>query len=165
MTTHAQSAAAGARAKPKTAAPPGEELVIETRFGAITFKSDDMLDFPNGLIGLPAYHRFGLAPIPDPRMAQFHLLQSLEEKDLSFLVLPIAPGETTIARADADDACAASAVPAGDARFFLIVTLRKGDDGLIVSVNLRAPLIVDAKAHIARQCVLSNPDYPIRKVL
>ena len=66
---------------------------------------------------------------------------------------------------DADDACATLAVPPEDARFFVIVTLRKGDKGLVVSINLRAPLIVDGKTRIARQFVLSNPNYPVRKVL
>jgi flagellar assembly factor FliW len=145
--------------------PAGESISVETRFGTITFGPDDVLDLPNGLVGMPEYHRFGFAPIPDPRMGQFLLLQSLEDLKLAFLVLPIAIGEATIARIDADDACATLAVPPEDARFFVIVTLRKGDKGLVVSINLRAPLIVDSKTRIARQFVLSNPNYPVRKVL
>jgi flagellar assembly factor FliW len=145
--------------------PAGETVTVETRFGSIAFGPDDTLDLPSGLVGMPDYHRFGFAPIPDPRMGQFMLLQSLEDLQLAFLVLPIAIGEATIARIDADDACATLAVPPEDARFFVIVTLRKGDKGLVVSINLRAPLIVDSKTRIARQFVLSNPNYPVRKVL
>lgn len=142
-----------------------EAVTVETRFGAVTFGPKNTLHFPQGLIGLPEVRRFGLSPIPDPRMGQFMILQSLEDFALSFLVLPLQIGPNTVAHEDAAEACAALAVPLEDADFFTVVTLRQTGEGLSVSINLRAPIIVDAKSHIARQYVLANPNYPIRQPL
>ena len=143
-----------------------ETIAVETRFGTITFGSKNIVDFPHGLIGLPQSRRFGLSPIPDARMGQFMILQSLEDLGLSFLVLPLQPGPTTIERADIEEACATIAVPADEADFFTVITLRKAEQGgLTISANLRAPIIVDAKSRVARQCLLSNPRYPIRHPL
>ena len=140
-------------------------LVVETRFGAITFGETNIVTFPHGLIGMPQNRRFGLSPIPDSRMGQFMLLQSLEDFALSFLVLPMQPGPNSVTPEDAKEACAALAIPEDDADFFTVVTLRKADKGLAVSVNLRAPIIVDSKSRTARQYVLANPRYPIRQNL
>jgi flagellar assembly factor FliW len=140
-------------------------ITVETRFGTVHFGPGNIVYFPQGMIGLPHSRRFGLSPIPDPRMGQFMLLQSLDDFALSFLVLPLQLGPQTVAQEDAAEACAALAVPAEDADFFTVVTLRKGETGLAVSVNLRAPVIVDSKSKIARQYVLANPKYPIRRPL
>lgn len=149
----------------ETAAPPESLITVETRFGAVTFGPKNIIHFPQGLIGLPKSKRFGLSPIPDSRMGQFMILQSLEDFALSFLVLPLQIGPNTLAPEDAAEACAALAVPVEDADFFTVVTLRKAEKGLSVSINLRAPIIVDAKSHVARQYVMSNQKYPIRHQL
>ena len=144
---------------------PAATLTVETRFGAITFGPKNTLHFPQGLIGLPQARRFGLSPIPDPRMGQFMILQSLDDFALSFLVLPLQIGPNSVTHEDAAEACAALAVPLADADFFTVVTLRKVETGLSVSINLRAPIIVDAKSHVGRQYVLANQNYPIRQPL
>ncbi len=140
-------------------------VTVETRFGPITFGPKNIVHFPQGLVGLPLSKRFGLSPIPDKRMGQFMILQSLDDFALSFLVLPLQIGPNTVTHDDAAEACAALAVPLEDADFFTVVTLRQGDQGLSVSINLRAPIIVDSKSHVARQCVLANQNYPIRQPL
>lgn len=147
------------------ATPPETTITVETRFGAINFGPKNIIHFPQGLVGLPQSKRFGLSPIPDARMGQFMILQSLDDFALSFLVLPLQIGPKTVTPEDAAEACAALAVPMDDADFFTVVTLRQGEQGLSVSINLRAPIIVDAKSHVGRQYVLSNQKYPIRQPL
>ena len=149
----------------KSEGAPAATLTVETRFGSITFGPSNTLHFPQGLVGLPQAKRFGLSPIPDPRMGQFMILQSLDDFALSFLVLPLQIGPNSVTHEDAAEACAALAVPLTDADFFTVVTLRQADQGLSVSINLRAPIIVDAKSHVARQYVLANQKYPIRQPL
>ena len=146
---------------------PGEPatITVETRFGAVVFGPKNIVTFPQGLVGMPQCRTFGLSPIPDPRMGQFMLLQSLEDFALSFLVLPLQLGSNTVANEDAKEACDALAIPVEDADFFTVVTLRKAEDGLKISVNMRAPIIVDSKSRTARQYVLANPQYSIRHPL
>lgn len=140
-------------------------ITVETRFGAINFGPTNTVDFPHGLVGMPQCRRFGLSPIPDPRMGQFMILQSIEDFALSFLVLPMEPGPNSVAREDIREACAALAIPEEDADFLTLVTLRKAESGLAISINLRAPIIIDSKSRIGRQIVLANPRYPIRHML
>ena len=53
-----------------------------------------------------------------------------------------------------------------DAAFLLIVTVRPNDDGSAdITVNLRAPLVVDVKEGLARQIVMVNANYPIQQPL
>ncbi|NIR61560.1 MAG: flagellar assembly protein FliW [Gammaproteobacteria bacterium] len=53
------------------------------------------------------------------------------------------------------------------ASFLLIVTIRANEtgEGIGMSVNLRAPIVLDSEQRIARQHVLSNGDYPVRQDL
>jgi flagellar assembly factor FliW len=43
--------------------------------------------------------------------------------------------------------------------------VRRDDAGTHVSVNLRAPLFVDTRNHVARQYVMPNSKYPVRHSL
>ncbi len=145
--------------------PDGGPVTVETRFGALTFDDTNTVLLPHGIIGFPDFHEFGLAEIPDPRMGQFRLLQSLEQTDLAFLLLPVRLDGTTIADGDVDEACAALGIAREEAAFLLLVTLRKEEQGLSVSANVRAPIVLDTARRVGRQYVLPNPDYPIRHVL
>lgn len=156
----------GTTARPDQGGEPAMGTVtVETRFGSIAFDDSNSVTLPQGLIGFSEFRRFGLAPIPDPRMAQFRLLQCLDQTDLSFLVLPVPLDGSTIADEDVDEACATLGIPRHDVALFLLVTLRKEAEGLSVSMNVRAPIVVDSTTRIARQHVLPNPDYPIRHML
>lgn len=150
---------------PGAAPSEGGAVTVATRFGDLAFDDANAVALPQGIIGFPQFHRFGLTAIPDPRMGQFKLLQCLEETELSFLVLPVSLDGDTIADADADAALSALGVSRADAAFLLIVTVRKENDGISVSANVRAPIILDTKTRVARQYVMSNPAYPIRQML
>lgn len=143
----------------------GETVTVETRFGPLTFDQTNSVSLLQGIIGFPQCRKFGLAAIPDPRMAQFKLLQSLEQADLSFLVLPVHLDGQTIADRDVDEACAALHMSREDAAILLLVTVRKDANGIAVTTNMRAPIVLDTCRRIARQYVLPNPKYPIRQPL
>ena len=71
---------------------------IKSRFGEITVDTSKAVSFPRGLLGMPDKRSFALAPFPSPKMQQFTLLQSLDEKALAFITLPI-PMENAIVAA------------------------------------------------------------------
>jgi flagellar assembly factor FliW len=169
MTTQAQTygdenPTVGA-ASPQAGDAHGEAVTVETRFGPLTFDETNSVSLLQGIIGFPQFRKFGLAAIPDPRMAQFKLLQSLEQADLSFLVLPVRLDGQTIADRDVDEACVALHISREDAAFLLLVTVRKEANGIAVSTNMRAPIVLDTCRRIARQYVMPNPRYPIRQPL
>lgn len=147
-------------------APLDATTTVETRFGPMEFGRSNTFRMPHGLLGFADKRDFGLANLPAERYGHFMLLQSLEDDAVSFLVLPLEVVPELIAAEDLEEAIGAAGVAPEEAIVLLIATARKDEDGTItLSVNLRAPLIVDAEHHTARQHVLNNTAYPIRHVL
>ncbi|MCG8360929.1 MAG: flagellar assembly protein FliW [Kiloniellales bacterium] len=140
-------------------------LVVETRFGALEFGAENRVYMPLGLLGFSDHHNFGIADLPQPELAAFKLLQCLEDTSLSFIVNPLKIDEGRVAREDLEDAALSVGIPVEAAAFLLIVTLRQADQGLNVTVNLRAPVVIDVNRALARQVVMANSAYPIQQPL
>lgn len=142
-----------------------ETVIIETRFGEMSFDRDDTIYLPRGLFGYADYHDFGLANLSDPRLEQFKLMQSLTEPSLSFIVAPLNAESDIIDAADIDAAGDVLSIARADTAVLLIVATRKVGAESQISVNLRAPIIVDTKSQTGWQYVLNNSRYPVRHVL
>ncbi len=155
-----------------TAAPPATDigdanqtLVIESRFGTLTVRPRASLLFPQGLLGFADYRDFALADLPDGKQPQFKALQCLTDANLAFLVAPLPSDSTAIDADDIQEACNSLSITPEDLAIVLIVTVRRDDDGAHVSVNLRAPVLIDTRHRVARQYVLPNNKYQIRHKL
>ena len=74
-------------------------------------------------------------------------------------------GRGPIAEEDLEEIVAAAGVSAAEAIFLLIVTIRANPDGegIVMTVNLRAPIVFDPATRLARQCVTSNQVYPVQQ--
>ena len=140
-----------------------ERITIETRFGVLEFGPENRLFMPVGLLGFTDYRHFGLAEMPQPELADFRLLQSLQDEKLSFIVTPIKIDSGEVAREDLEDAALSVGIPVDSAAFVLIVTIRPMPEGSNVTVNLRAPVVIDVNRAIARQVVMANSSYPIQQ--
>jgi flagellar assembly factor FliW len=140
-------------------------IAIETRFGEVAFDHASTIRMPRGLLGYAEYRDFGLTDMPDARLRQFKLLQCLSEPSLSFVVAPLNIEAGLIDEQDIRDAGRILAVDYADAAVLLIVATRRLGDTTQISVNLRAPIIVDRAAHLAWQHVLGNSRYPVRHVV
>jgi flagellar assembly factor FliW len=140
-------------------------IVLQTRFGEMTVDPETVLTLPRGLMGFAALHAFALAALPTERYGRFQVLQSLEAPDVSFIVLPYKPSDALIAEADLAAAYEALGVTPAEGATLLIVSIRKMGEVASVSVNLRAPLIVDAGRRLGWQHVLPNPEYSVRHTL
>ena len=161
----AQNTAGTGTAGAPDAAEADEARVIETRFGALEFNADNRLYMPIGMLGFTEFRNFGLADLPQPQLAAFKLLQCLDDTELSFIVTPLAAGDGRVAPEDLEDAALSVGIPVEAAAFLLIVTLRQSDQSTSITVNLRAPIVVDAKRSLARQVVMANSVYPIQQPL
>lgn len=140
-------------------------LVIESRFGTLTLAPHASLLFPQGLLGFADCRDFALAELPEGKHPQFKALQCLTDPNLSFLVAPLPSDSSAIDSADVTEACQTMSIEREDLAIVLIVTVRRDDDGAHVSVNLRAPVMIDTRKRIARQYVLPNNKYEIRHKL
>ena len=138
---------------------------IETRFGTMEFQLENAIYMPRGMLGYADYHDFGLANMPDPKLDQFKVLQSLETPDLSFIVAPLHPEADTIDPEDICEACRLLTVDPEKAVVLLVVSTRKIGPTTQISVNVRAPVIVDTGNKRAYQYVLLNNRYSVRQVI
>ena len=112
-----------------TAAGDGERLIIESRFGPLAISSNSTLKFPSGLLGFAEFSNYALALLDDERFPQFKVLQSLDDHQLAFLVLPLDPEAGFIERGDLDAACNTLAIDYDNLAIMLVVTARKTHDG------------------------------------
>ena len=99
---------------------------IETRFGPMEFHLENSIYMPRGMLGYADYHDYGLANMPDPKLEQFKILQSLETPDLSFIVAPMHPDADTIDAADIREACDLLTVDRDKAVVLLVVSMLVG---------------------------------------
>lgn len=149
------------RKGPEVAMP---EMKLDTPFGPIAVDQEKLVHV-QGLLGFPGQRKFALAPIPDKRLERFMLLQSIDDAALSFIVVPLAADSELVAAQDISEVCETTGTDEQDALIVLIVTVRKAEDGIRMTANLRAPVVVDTRRLVARQCVFSNSRYPIRQAL
>lgn len=118
---------------------------------------------PAGLPGFPELRAMRLERLPGA--GDFALLEAAEADGPRFVVLPVAEPAATLGSAAVEEAGAALGAAAGDLLFLLIVTLAGGGAGREAFVNLRAPVVVDARSRAARQLVLADPRLPLRQPL
>jgi flagellar assembly factor FliW len=139
----------------------GGPMRIQTsRFGLIELTNEDLIQFPEGILGFGQLRQFVL--LDDPNDEIFAWLQSCEEPGIAFPVLEpelFADGyKPTLAKSDIS---ALRLSEEGDHRMFCIVTIPK--DPTQMTANLKAPVVINIKERVARQCVLQDNSLAIRE--
>lgn len=136
-------------------------MIIETsRFGRVELKPEDVLNFPEGLLGFADLRKFVL--LDDPSDEIFAWLQSCESAAIAFPVLEpelfSANYRVNLTKGDMESLKLAKME---EARYFSIVTIP--EDPTQMTANLKAPIIMNVKSHLARQCVLQDNSLAIRE--
>ena len=141
------------------------EVVIKSRFGDVSADIGKAISFSRGLLGMPDRFRFILANFPSAKMQQFKLLQSLDEVQLSFITLPLDMQNAIIGVDDLRMACKDLQISEQQAAILLIVSVHRTPDQVKLSVNSRAPLIIDAERRSGVQYVFQNDAYKVQHML
>jgi flagellar assembly factor FliW len=134
---------------------------LATRFGEVRLDGDRLITFPAGLLGFADCRRYVLADLPDRQVA-LKLLQSIDQPELAFLVLPLDLAEGPIGHGDLQQACDELGLEWSTLVALAIVTIRQDDGGVGFSINLRAPLLIDSRRQLGRQHVFAGDAYPLR---
>jgi flagellar assembly factor FliW len=152
---------------PSTLASAGEPAsrIIKTRFGDIAVDAGKRLSFPYGMLGMPERMHFVLTNFPAEKMAQFKLLQSLEDDSLSFITLPLELENPIIARKDLQNACLDLQIDEASLAVLLVVSVHRTPDQVKLSVNARAPLLVDVERRLGVQHVFQSDAYKVQHML
>lgn len=135
-------------------------VVQTTRFGSVELKPEDILNFSEGLLGFSDLRTFVL--LDDPNDEIFAWLQSCEAPAIAFPVLePELFAEDFKINLAKTDLASLKLDSQGQGRFFSIVTIP--DDPTMMTANLKAPVVINIKARMGRQCVLQDNGLAIRE--
>ncbi len=136
-------------------------MVIKTsRFDLVEFKIDDVLTFPEGLLGFKDLREFVL--LDDPNDDIFAWLQSCELPSVAFPVLePEIFGHKYNISLNRTDLEALKLTAAEVPSFFNIITIP--DDPTQMTANIKAPIVINLKGRLARQCVLQDNHLAIKE--
>jgi flagellar assembly factor FliW len=131
-----------------------------TRFGTIDFEPDDMVTFEDGLIGLPTLKHFIILNTRED--SPFRWLQSVEDTSMAFLIAEpthfvtdysptVSDRDQSYLNLETETPCLAYvtvSIPAG-----------KPED---MTINLAAPLIINARSRAGKQIILDDEAYTIK---
>src|SRR5882757_2283985 len=130
--------------------------VQSSRFGTIELSDDEVINFPAGLIGFPDETSFVmLRPRPDSPIAWLHSTQT------SWFALPVVSAEAL----DVDlggtvtEATKTAGIGSSDEPFAVMAVLNAPGAGVPPSVNLMAPIIVNAETRQGAQLLLETSSY------
>ncbi len=145
-----------------------EEIII-TRFGKAIFNVEKAIYFPHGLLGIKHVKSFIIVAYPDVNVKSYSLLQSIEDKNLCFLTIPLTPDffatkDSLLAHDDISNALTQYDIDEANLAIILVATIHNNKNNKIhkVSVNLKAPLLIDTLKLIGYQHVFIKQDYPIK---
>ena len=137
-------------------------IVQSTRFGELEILDEQILDFPQGIMGFPEEKRFALMEYkPD---SPFYVLQSLADPNLTFLMInPFAFFNDY--EFDMDDALMAEIGVTADnpPTVFNIATVKDKIENM--TVNMAGPVLVNLRDRKAAQWVIEKTQFPTRYLL
>lgn len=127
-----------------------------TRFGEIEAREDDIIFFPRGLLGFPALARY--VAIARPEDGPFRRLQAIERPDLSFVIAdPLVFFPRYRLPAAVEDLSAIELADPADGIVAVILTVPR--DPRLITANLQAPVVINTRARLGMQLILSAPEY------
>ena len=140
---------------------PSGATALATRFGPIPIRPERVITFPHGLFGYGGQTQFLLADVPE-RDVPFKVLQSADDPEVGFLVVPIEAEDGPIARADLERACHDLGFAMDRLIVLAIVTLRAEPGAARGTLNLKAPVLIDSGRLQGCQYVLADGRYALQ---
>lgn len=138
---------------------------ITSRFGTVVVDRRAAIQFPRGLLGMPEFTHYALTAFPSERMQQFHILQSLESPELSFIVLPIDIDNPIISRLDIINVSQEMDIALESLACLLVVSVQRMPTQVRITVNARAPLFIDSERRFGMQYVFPHDRYSLQHVV
>jgi len=135
-------------------------MVETTRFGSIAVGDSDIITFPEGMLGFSKINQYVLVERADDSL--FLWLQALKKPSVAFPLLEPQIFETNYkVELEDEDRKTLELDNLNHAKVFAIITIPS--DPTKMTANLKAPIVINLKNRLAKQVILHNADYPIRK--
>jgi flagellar assembly factor FliW len=136
------------------------ERRLASRLGPIIVDAEKIIASPRGIFGFETLRQLVLLRLPAVRFGPLGLLQCVEDPSAAFLFYADVPSASLYRPGDLDAACRELAIDLDAVAALVLVTARSAPAG--ITMNLRAPVIVDTVRRTACQHILSRTDYPVR---
>lgn len=137
-------------------------MQIKTKvFGEITIDDDKIIDFPNGIVGFPDLVQFTLIHDEEKGKDSIHWLQSLQEPAFAMPVMDpllVCPDYNP----EVDDDILKNIGELLPDETLILVTVTVPKELTAMSVNLRAPIVINAAEKKATQVIVEGEEYPIK---
>lgn len=136
-------------------------MIIETtHFGEIEINEENILEFKECILGFEDVRRFGIINSEDPK-SPFKWIQAIEKPELAFAV--VNPFEI---KKDYDfqlkEDCISSLGIENAEQVAVFAIVRVPEDTKKISMNLKAPIIVNTENKKAAQIILDSDKYAVR---
>lgn len=130
---------------------------FESRFGTVEFEDQDVLNFPEGLVGFSKLTRFLL--LEHKPGSTFRWLQSVDDPAVAFLVADPFNYVADYAPVLSDAALAALGLTPETVTLTYVTAAIPHGKPQEMTVNLAGPIIINAETGTGRQLVLENEAY------
>lgn len=138
-------------------------MFIKTKyFGEINLEEDKVIEFPQGIMGFEGYNKYTLLyDIEEGGKPMISWLQCVEEPDLAIPVM-----NPLFVKADynptVEDALFSLLGEINDENALVLVTITVPADKTKVTVNLKAPFVINSDTRKGCQIIVENNDYPVK---
>lgn len=138
-------------------------MFIKTKyFGEINLEEDKVIEFPQGIMGFEGYNKYTLLyDIEEGEKPMISWLQCVEEPDLAIPVM-----NPLFVKADynptVEDALLSLLGEMNDENALVLVTITVPADKTKVTVNLKAPFVINSDTRKGCQIIVENSDYPVK---
>lgn len=129
-------------------------------FGEVDIEQSNIITFEHGIPGFEEEKQFILMPLSEESV--FEVLQSVQTKEIAFMTTP--PASIVLNyHFDLDEATiqALDIKSEEEVHVYVIMSLKESFSGS--TVNLKAPIVINATNNKAKQVILSNEEYIIRQ--
>jgi flagellar assembly factor FliW len=136
-------------------------MIIETtHFGEIEIIKENILDFEEGILGFEDIHKFGIIYSEDQE-SPFIWIQAIEKPELAFALVDVfAIKKDYDFELKDEDVNSLGIEDASQVAVFAILVIP--EDEKKISMNLKAPIIVNSKNNKAAQIILNSDKYTVR---
>ena len=137
-------------------------MLVKTKFfGEVDLPEEKILTFDRGLIGLPDYKRFTILYDCDKEETNISWLQSVEEPALALPVI-----RPWLVKEDynptVEDELLTFIGELTEENLVILLTMTVPEDIRQMSVNLKAPIVINADTRKGTQIIAENQDYEVK---
>ena len=137
-------------------------VTLKTRFGVMEIDRNNAITMPMGMVGFADQKEFALIAPEHPALNGYMLLQSVQDESLTFILKPYLYDSGLLRPEDLAEVIQKHGINPEQMAIMLVTTIRQTPAGMRKSVNMRAPVFLDAQRQMAWQNIFPSEDYDVR---